>query len=136
MNSAVYKEIIKHICIAQRYSDMAKENYDKRREYYAVKDREIQTTLSLIKHNNINQIRFKEVTEFDQNGNLSRVIYFNIYYFGEILQVSFHNFKYVGKPTKGTKDIKWDEKIGGSRENCHRLNKRFHLNVFESEVVL
>ena len=134
MNKMLYIQIVSSIITAQKYSDAAKFNMEERKNYYNMKHNEINYALYLIKHNNIPQIRYKELTAPDQNGVTSRIIYFEIKFFNETLQVSFHDFDRLDKPVKGTKAIEWDGLVGQSRQNCIRLDKRFGLHIFEQEL--
>ena len=135
MNKKLYIQIISSIIAAQKYSDAAKTVWGERRKiYYNMKHNEINYALYLIKHNNVPQIRYKEQTAPDQNGVESRIIYFEIKFFNETLQVSFHDFSRLNESTKGTKAIEWDGLVGQSRENCIRLDKRFGLHIFEQEL--
>lgn len=138
MKKELYKEIIRHIVLAQKYSDEAKASdsrYDRALNYNK-KQLEIDKAISLISRNNIPQIRFKEETAPDQNGYDSRIIYFNIFFFGEILQVSFHQFKRIKNAIKGTRSIEWDNLNGNSRLVCERLDRRFNLHIIDGREVV
>lgn len=127
MRDDLYREIVRNIVMAQDYSDAAKRACYGSSGHYKRKQDCINAAVKLINTNPYVGVRYRSVKAPDQNGNRSRIFYFEVNYYGNVYQISFHSFQDLDKKDYGTESISWDH--GDSRKNCHTLTRKLRLEI-------
>jgi hypothetical protein len=119
-----YYKVLALLVRAQDASDMAKAAYSHSvcADYYAAKKRYIGSAVTILRKNNIPQIRYFIVEAPDQNGYCSTVTYFEFFLNHKKKQISFHcpiekdTYKYLSGSGYATQ---WDR--GNSKKVANEI---------------
>ena len=93
---------------------------------YRAKDGFIKKAINIIRSGGTD-FNYYVDSGLDQNGNASKIIYFDFKVNGRRQQISFHSFSgwkgYIGSGRK----THWNHDLGGSRMACQLLKKEYNM---------